>query len=252
MPSESSLLSRAGFWRRSCALAVDLMIGGLVIAVLGTMAYYLSFGSVQTAPFAVNISNCASVAKIPANLNPSPPQDSNYGFDCSSGSFPGMTMKRVLIVGRKVTSDGREMKTWQSYPLAPDGSRVAAFDASWIVQLGFLVYLASALYFRGRTLGMRLLNIHMICLFDPERNGIPLLSILLRFAVAILGFLPAIFLGIAAILWTLHDAEHAPTLALTLTSLILAAVWSLWNTILIGRKLDPIYDRTSRLAVVRS
>ena len=216
------------------------------------MAYSLSFGSVQTAPFAVNISNCASVAKIPANLNPSPPQDSNYGSDCSSGSFPGMTMERVLIVGRKVTSDGREMKTWQSYPLAPDGSRVAAFDASWIVQLGFLVYLASALYFRGRTLGMRLLNIHMICLSDPERNGIPLLSILLRFAIAILGFCTSDDFSVLSLYYGLSTMRNmrrqSPSL---LRSLILAAVWSLWNTILIGRKLDPIYDRTSRLAVVR-
>ena len=252
MPSETPRLSRAGFWRRSCALAVDLMIGGFVIAVLGTMAYSLSLGSVQTAPFAVNISSCVSVAEIPADLTPSPPQDSNYGSDCSSGSFPGMTMKRVLIVGRQVTTEGREMRTWQSYPLAPDGSRVAAFDASWIVQLGFLVYLASSLYFRGRTLGMRLLNMRMIWLSDPERIGIPLLSILLRFAVVILGFSPAIFLGVAAILWMLHDAEHAPMFALTVMSLIIAAGWSLWNSILIGRKLDPIYDRISRLAVVRS
>ena len=245
------VLPRAGFWRRVIAFTIDSLIVGVIIAVLGTLAFSLSRGRVQTAPFALTTSTCLGLNDIPPGLSPPPPDNSNHASLCTSGSFPGLPMQRALVVGRYVSVDGGESDVSRSYPLDADDSTVDAFDVTWVGQLGFLAYLAAALCLRGRTAGMRVLRIRLVVLSDPERSRVPLPAILVRAAVAVGGLLPAVAIGGYVFVRGWQDPEQAPV-GLVWLAAIVAMAWILWNAVLIGRKRDPVYDRVARLAVVRA
>jgi hypothetical protein len=159
-------------------------------------------------------------------------------------------MTRSLLLGRSVANAGTVVKTWRSYMISTDGSP-AAFDASGIGDTLFIAYLGFALCVRGQTIGMMLLRTRMIVPVNSERRGVPLFRLAIRAAVMVGGFLPAVAVGAVILLWTQHDPEHAPVFVGILASVMGAAIWMLWNAILIGRKLDPLYNRYSGLAVVR-
>lgn len=247
----NEILGRVGFWRRVGAVLIDALCIAFPCSLLGGLLFAVSGGVLQMTSPGLQARACQDLTSYPQGLSPAPPTDSNYAVLCDSYFLAGRTGS-VLIVGARNVDAVITTDRWASYLLTADG-RTGAVDVSWITPLAFVIYLLLVQNRYRRTLGQRLMRSRLMLADNAEATRIPFRRLALRYAILLAGYVPTLILsGAATIAFVAGAATPLMFFAGVSGAWLLGAAWWGWNTVLIVRKKDPVYDRLARIAVVRT
>ena len=230
---------------RTSPIALDVLLGSVVLSAVGVAAFSLSGGRVQTDGFLPLFSDCSGQVPIPPEINPAPVLG-DAAVTCSAGALPFVVSQRSLIVIGTIRRGPTSTTTFASHSLSTSGAPISAFDASWLGRLGLVAYFTVSLAARGRTLGMRLMGIRLSIRRDTEAwQGVPVSLLFIRTCVAIGGLvLPG--LGLVCALG-ISDERLAYTALIV--GILGPIAWIVANVVTIAAGRDPIYDRLVGLTV---
>jgi hypothetical protein len=250
-PEVAANLPRAGFWRRLTAILIDAFLVLLPVQVLAVILFATTAGTVQMYS-GVTFKYCDK-AVVPQGLIPPPPHDSNFAQICRV-SFFGATTGVVLTVAR-VTTEGSVTKTVdQSYMVNTDGDPINGLSIDWIALLAIFIYLVSMIWKTGRTIGARIVGIRFINVSAPDKPGVPIGKVALRYLAMWIGSVPAFAF------WTYRkmttdgsaDAMFAGSFfEWFIGPALIGVAWYIWLVVQVARKKDPAYDRLAGTAAVR-
>jgi uncharacterized RDD family membrane protein YckC len=252
MSSDEIINPRAGFWRRSLAFMIDLVIVSLPFQIIGAILFVATSGWIQQS-FGVTFTNCETAQTVPDGLFPAPPAGANFARQCGVYFFGAETARR-LEVGR-VTIEGRTGSiVSQSYMLDRHGYPINGVSIDWIVMVVFITYLLAMEVRFGATLGKLAMRIRVVDSAAPDYLGVPLGKIIYRYLVMLTGLLPLIV--VALVYFALYGGDiEAVAGSGVFTWLMIAGVAAIgWGIVLsaqAARKRDPLYDRIAGIAVVR-
>ena len=165
---------------------------------------------------------------------------------CSAGALPFVVSQRSLIVRTTRGGPSAWSTTFASYPLSTSGAPISAFDASWLGRLGLVAYFAVSLAARGRTLGMRLVGIHLSVRSGAEAcRGVPVPLLFVRTCVAVGGL---VIPGLSFVCgFGIRDEDLA--YAALFVGIVGPIAWIVVNVVPIAAGRDPVYDRLASLTV---
>jgi uncharacterized RDD family membrane protein YckC len=197
---------------------------------------------------------CRPIQSIPGDLAPAPPSNPNFAATCGTYFFGAQTAKQ-LIVGR-ITKDGnKRIRLSQVYMLDGDGHVIQnGFSVDGIFVLTLVIYLITAIWRAGATLGDRVLRIVVIDTSAPQKIGLPLRKATLRYLAIPIGYIPLFVFLIYKLQINggdLNQFMSSDSLGWIYPPTILAAIWVIMIVAQIALKRDPIYDRLVGTAVVR-
>jgi uncharacterized RDD family membrane protein YckC len=251
-PGTAADLPRAGFWRRSLAMLLDMLVVTLPFQVLAAILFSMTAGMVQMDSGFYSF--CAPAESVPSSLSPPPPHDSNFASVCRT-SFFGATTGVILNVGRTTREGSTATSVYQGYMLDDDGNLIDGFNLDWIMVLALLSYLVVMVWKTGRSLGARALGVRVVDTAQADAPGVPIGKTMIRYLAMAIGFVPAFALLIY------QFATHAATAdamfsAGSVRRFTYAGGFALlWVVVLIFQialKKDPVYDRLAGTAVVKN
>jgi uncharacterized RDD family membrane protein YckC len=252
MPPDEIIEPRAGFWRRSLAFMIDVIIVSLPFQIIGAILFFATSGWVQQSG-GVTYTSCAIIKMVPDRLVPPPPAGSNFARQCSVYFFGAETARR-LQVGR-VTKEGITTKTVsRGYMLDRDGQPINGVSINWMVMMVFIAYLLAMETRTSATLGNLAVRIRVIETAEPDYLGVPFRKVIIRYLVMLIGFVPLITV---ALVYGVRYGEDLEAIADSnfFTWLRIAGIaavgWGIFLTVQVARKRDPLYDRIAGTAVVR-
>jgi uncharacterized RDD family membrane protein YckC len=223
---------RAGFYQRCGAALIDLIVVSTAFQVLVAVLFAATLGAVQTTS-GFHVKNCqrkVAIAALPTNLDPDPPEHADSAVICRI-SFFGVETARQLTVSRNAKGGIDAEKASRTYMLDANDRPKKGLSLDWLLFPAFLLYLAALEHRFGTSIGKWMFGLRAIDTEAPERSGVPLSKAMIR-NVLIWG-------------WALPAASWLPGAGL------LGIAWCLWILIQGDHKVDPIYDRIARTAVLR-
>jgi hypothetical protein len=114
--------TRAGFWGRTLAFGIDLLLISVLIAVIGLASTGLTGGKVRVANTVVDFVDCTGNEPLPPEL---PDLDGFEGADARrcTRSLLGITHDRRLVVREKMTAgEGRKEQTPSQHTTRREGT----------------------------------------------------------------------------------------------------------------------------------
>jgi uncharacterized RDD family membrane protein YckC len=244
--------TRAGFWRRGIAMAIDGIIVALPFQIIAAILFVATSGYVQQSG-GVTYTSCATSQVVPEGLVPPPPTDSNFSRECHVYFFGAETARR-LQVGRVTKVGLNTTSVWQGYMLDRNGHPVDGVSIDWIVMAAFIAYLFAMETRKGASLGDRWMRIRVIDAAAPGASGVPLRKIVVRYLATLIGFAPMFALLLVYFTWYESDLDAiAASGFFTWLKLagVIAFAWFIIICYQVVRKRDPLYDRIAGTAVVR-
>jgi len=244
-------LPRAGYWRRSLATLIDMIVVMFPFQVLAAFLFALTAGMVQMDSGFFTL--CAGAKTIPQALSPPPPRDSNFARVCRV-SFFGATTGASLTVGRVTKAGATTTTVSQTYMLDDKGTPINGTSIDGIVALALLAYLVVMIWKTGRTLGARVVKVRVVDAANPRAPHVPLGKTIIRYLAMMIGAVPALALllyqyattgGTADVVFTDQFFQWFPYAA------GFGALWVIVLILQIAAKKDPVYDRLAGTAVLK-
>lgn len=249
----TTVLARAGFWRRLLAFVIDTIIVMLPFQLLAAVLFAMTAGMVQMQSGFFSSCEHGGRDQISEELRPLAPRDSNFITVCRT-TLLGATTGRTLTVGRATREGNLTTTVTMSYMQDKEGSIVKGTDIGWIFYLTLMIYLVAMISNSGKTLGGRAVRLRVIDTTNPDAREVPLRKVLIRYLVMLIGVVPgAVFYGYqywskGGIADAMFTTEAFPVFA---AAVVFSGLWALALTIQIAKKIDPIYDRAAGTAVIR-
>lgn len=138
---QSPASMRAGFWDRAVALAIDLLIINLLIAIIGLALTGMTGGNVRVASTVLNVVDCTSSEPVPSGL------ELPAGFEAADArrctrSVLGIVHDWKLVVSEKATA-GEDPKDRRQVAIPTDriGRPVQAFYLDDLILVLLAAYL---------------------------------------------------------------------------------------------------------------
>jgi uncharacterized RDD family membrane protein YckC len=241
---------RAGFWRRSLATLLDLVIVSLPFQVVAAALFAATAGMLQSAGGLYKV--CAVTKDIPHSLAPAPPHGSNFARICRASVF-GATTGASLTVGRTTREGATTTTVAQRYMLDKAGNPIKGFSIDWIGELAMVFYLVLLESRTGQTLGDRVLGIRVVDAAEPSVSGVPARKVVIRYLAMAIGLAPMLAVLIRAYAISGGDADTFASGNYFLWFAFAGGFTFLWNSLLILQvvlKRDPLYDRLAGTAVI--
>jgi uncharacterized RDD family membrane protein YckC len=251
---------RAGFWGRSVALGIDLLVISVLIAVIGLASTGLTGGKVRVANTVVDFFDCTGSEPPPRDL---PVLEGFEGADARrcTRSVLGIAHDWRLVVREKMTAGEDERNRRQvSIPLDAKGHPVRAFYLDDLIPLVLAAYLLLLEWRFGTTLGKRMVGIRVRSLGGGPMDFVQAgKRVLMRLIV----LLPA---STTQILPGSSTESHGITFGLRLTLLhsipdlgtwsdvlnVLALAYLVSFIVTTSRRTLPLHDRWARTEAVWS
>jgi uncharacterized RDD family membrane protein YckC len=243
--AEQAHTTRAGFWRRALAFAVDCVIITLLLQAVAVVAFPLTGGRVQSLTGAIGMQQDCSALTVPPPGVVVTAFEPNYIESCRH-SFLGRPVGQSVEIGRRTTTTSG----------TTDGSITIAVDQngrpSGILALDWLI-IPLTLLFRwrrdryGTTPGRWLTRIHVEAHDTKER---PAPGLTKRYGLFALPFIPLLPLQIWP-LGLLNMAGVTPFLYAASALAVAELVILLMIVVPIVRRRDAFYDKCADTVVVR-
>jgi uncharacterized RDD family membrane protein YckC len=252
MTSDQPVGVRAGFWRRSLAFLIDVIIISVPFQVIVAFLFVATSGHIQMGSPVAAHTICSKLETVPDGLVLPPPAGSNFALECNVYFFGAQTA-RILQVGRVTIKETTAQTVSRSYMLDRDGHPIDGVSVGWIVMLALIAYLVALETRTGATLGDRAMRIRVVDVAAPAEPSVPLRKIVTRYLAMSIGFLPML-----AVMLT-YFGPYGPDIEEIAASNIFTWVWIagaaelgwiIFLSVQIIRKRDPLYDRMAGTAVV--
>jgi RDD family len=244
-------LPRAGYWRRSLATLIDMIVVMFPFQVLAAVLFAQTAGMVQMdSGF---FTACAGTNTIPQALSPPPPRDPNFARVCRT-SFFGATTGATLTVGRVTKAGATTTTVSQTYMLDKEGTPINGTSIDGIVALALLAYLVVMIWKTGRTLGARVVKVRVVDTANPNAPHVPLRKAVIRYLAMAIGAVPALAILLYQYATTGGTADALFTDQFFQWFIYAAGLGALWVILLIfqiAAKKDPVYDWLAGTAVLR-
>jgi uncharacterized RDD family membrane protein YckC len=152
--------TRAGFWRRALALAIDVVVVAFIVTVAGTILFALTGGQVRLSTALIDTVSCAQVDPQQLVLPNPPPFRITHAERCTKRFF-GYVHDRTLRVSEVTQSDSVTYIRAVTYPVGADGRLVPADYIDFMIYVLLVVYVLVLEWRFGRTIGKRLVGIRV-------------------------------------------------------------------------------------------
>lgn len=152
---------RAGSWDRAVAIAVDLLLINLLIAVIGLALTGVTGGKVRVANTVLNVVDCTSSEPVPSGLELPDGFEAGDAHRCTR-SVVGIVHDWKLVVSEKATV-GEDPKDRRQITLSADrmGRPVQAFYLDDLILVVLAAYLLVLEWLFGATLGKYIVGIRV-------------------------------------------------------------------------------------------
>ena len=261
MTSDQPVGVRAGFWRRFCAIFIDVIIVLLPFQVLVGVLFTATSGQVQMVG-GIASQACTKLTTLAwyGPLVPPPPAGSNVAQDCSRYFFGAQTARYLVVArvtGSSSTGSGVSVGTVVSraYLLDRDGHRVNGVTADWMVIVTLIVYWFLMEGLTGATLGQRVVRTRVVDVLAPQACRAPLSKIFIRYLIMAGGAAPVLAVCLVyAARYGLDFVAMAQGdfFVWLVVAGTLSFAWTVYIFICVASKADPVYDRVAGTAVVRA
>jgi uncharacterized RDD family membrane protein YckC len=159
-PRSPKLAARAGFWRRALALLFDIVLIAFLSAIAGTLLFQLTGGRLRVSTTVIDTVSCQPLDPQQVAL-PSPPPFSVSNASLCTKRFFGVVHDRALRIENVKRSGDATYTRAVTYPVDADGHVVPAAYVDYVALIVFFVYVVLAEWRYGRTVGKRIVQIHV-------------------------------------------------------------------------------------------
>jgi uncharacterized RDD family membrane protein YckC len=153
-------VSRARFWRRVFAFAIDVLAVEAVVAALGLLLFPLTDGRIRVATVPVNVRTCHLVQSLPTEFRLPTNFEVTHAVQCTYAFF-GHVHDRAVIVSEVTRSGALTYERNITFAVDADGRPQRAFYLDHLGILLFAGYLLLLEWRFGATLGKELLDMHV-------------------------------------------------------------------------------------------
>jgi uncharacterized RDD family membrane protein YckC len=164
--NSTSYPHQAGFWRRSFAFLIDLLLVAALFNLLGVVLFASTEGKVRVGTtIPADYASCSDVPERPTGLIlPDDFKLTRAGTAYCTMYFFGLVHDRVLVVADVQQSGALTVTRKISFPVDTDGHLVNALYIDYFLLLFLLAYLWLSQWLFGRTLGKRIagLSVHSL------------------------------------------------------------------------------------------
>jgi uncharacterized RDD family membrane protein YckC len=152
---------QAGFWHRAIALAIDILLINLVVAVIGLALTAVTGGTIRVANTVFNVIDCTSSEPVPAALAAAAGFAAADSHSCTR-SLLGFVHDRVSVMTERPTGgeDGDDLRRIIT-PVDDTGRIVEAFYLDDLILALLAAYLLAFEWRAGATIGKRILAIRV-------------------------------------------------------------------------------------------
>jgi uncharacterized RDD family membrane protein YckC len=210
---------RAGFWRRTLAILIDLALIALVVTVAGVLLFGPTDGRVRIGGALVDVARCSSVDPRIVLANP-PPFHITNARRCTK-SFLGLVHDRTLQVAEVTRSGAITYRRAMTYPVDADGRVVQAFYLDNLIFVLFVGYVLWLEWRFGQTLGKRIMHIQVQSLGGGPINFVQAVK------RSVIRFLPWLLFLLFFILLSMFGTNFFFAFASS------AMIWILWLVVVV-------------------